>query len=152
MGAHCCGLPFGQEKKRGIWGRAMATYSYHTDWSMYTLPLPAAHEKASVHTCLVVLTLFAAFPELDRVPLQNKGGKVAAASNEKSPIEVGDAGGGFDICAATVEEQIRLRELVTLLQQHSFSTDVQLVQTRQILRRRAVSLTQVSAAVARAGL
>jgi hypothetical protein len=101
-------------------------------------------------TCLAVLTLFPAFPELDRVPAQNKGGKVLATTNTASPIEVSNVAGCFDICAVTIEEkQIRLRALLPL---YVFSTDVQLLSTKLMLKRRAASQTKFSSAVAREAL
>jgi hypothetical protein len=46
-----------------------------------TLPPPADARVRAIDACLIVLTLFPAFPELDRVPAQNKGGKMLAQTN-----------------------------------------------------------------------
>jgi hypothetical protein len=154
LGAHCFGLPFGEEFKDGKWGRIMKTFCAHIDWSTYTLPPPADSSVESVGTCLVVLTLFPAFPELDCVPAQNRGGKTWATTNTVSPIEVADVPEwGFDICAATIEEQILLRaKLQTLLPHYVFRTDVQSLSTTTSLRRRAASGTRNAAAAARDAL
>jgi hypothetical protein len=76
----------------------MKTKSDHIDWSTHCLPVPeGAKADYNVITCLVVLTLFPAFPELDRVPAQNKGGKAVSDMNTTSPIGVGETAQGFDI-------------------------------------------------------
>jgi hypothetical protein len=150
LGGHCFGLPFGEEFKDGKWGRIMKTFGYHIDWSKYTLPPPADSSVESVHACLVVLTLFPAFPELDCVPAQNRGGKAWATTNTVSPIEVDDVPEwGFDICAATIEEQILLR---AKLPHYVFRTDVQSLSTTTSLRRRAASGKRNAAAAARDAL
>jgi len=99
----------------------MATTAAHIDWCEYTLPNPEGSPVPSIKTCLVVLTLFAAFPELDRVPAQNRSGKQWTITNTASPIGVGQDSVGIDIYCTTIEEQKILRRLMP---QHVFTTDV----------------------------
>ena len=47
----------------------------HLDWEAYRLPAPYGNNMAGEITCLMVLSLFAAFPELTSIPAFNKGGK-----------------------------------------------------------------------------
>ncbi len=86
LGSHCHGVPFGQRLEARRDQSSMQTVSDHVDWSRYTLPAPAHSGKKGVLTCLVVLTLLAAFPELDRVPAQNKAGKAVAAQWRRSQV------------------------------------------------------------------
>ena len=148
LGAHCCGLIFGRVKKAGQWGRDMATRSAHIDWCEYTLPNPEHSQVPSIKTCLAVLTLFAAFPELDRVPAQNRTGKQWALTNTPSPIGVGEDSQGIDVYCMTIEEQIALRHLMTQNNAHVFTSNVHTLLTSAMHRQDIAS--DVGAAVAAA--
>ena len=115
------------------------------------LPPPAdASVAGGIDTCLVVLTLFPAFPELERVPAQNQGGKRLVQTNTVSPIEVADVPEwGFDIGVTSIDSQIALRQK---LPRFLFSTDVKLLLTQAFLRRCAAAGKKHSSNVARDAL
>ena len=116
-------------------GRVLTTISSHVDWVVYNLPLPEGANvdtKSSAKTCIVVLTLFPAFPELDRVPAQNRGGKKVADANTTSAIGVGIQGQGIDVYCLTIAEQIALRKLVATETGYFFTSDVDLLQTQEM--------------------
>ncbi len=102
-------------------------------------------------TCIAVLTLFPAFPELDRVPAQNRGGKKVADANTVSPIGVGVQARGMDCYCITIAQQIALRKLVTDETDFMFTTDVQLLQTYDMHMRILASQKDVAVAAAARG-
>ena len=115
------------------------------------LPPPAdASVAGGIDTCLLILTLLPAFPELDRVPAQNKGGKKMVQTSTASPIEVADVPGwGYDIGVTSIDTQIALRQKQPLF---LFSTDVNLLLTHAFLRRCAAAAKKHSSDVARDAL
>ncbi len=53
----------------------MSSFKGHLDWERYNLPAPYDSDLAAADTCLMVLSLFAAFPELTSIPAFNRGSK-----------------------------------------------------------------------------
>ncbi len=75
----CCGVPFGKVRHHFFNTRrqlsVMASIKGHLDWERYNLPAPYDSDLGAAETCLMVLSLFAAFPELTSIPAFNRGGK-----------------------------------------------------------------------------
>ncbi len=155
LGPQCFGVPFGRVIHDG---RIMSTFSDHIDWGRYTSPLPEGaknedqkHSKSTVATCIAVLTLFPAFPELDRVPAQNRGGKKVADTNTVSAIGVGVHAQGMDCYCLSINEQKALRKLVTHETGFRFTTDVHLLQTYEMHMRTLKSQKDDAVAAAARG-
>ncbi len=53
----------------------MSSGAAHLDWETYRLPAPYGDNMAGERTCLMVLSLFAAFPELTSIPAFDRGGQ-----------------------------------------------------------------------------
>ena len=153
LGPQCFGVPFGHVIHDG---RIMSTFSDHTDWGRYNIPHPEGAKNEdpthkSVATCIAVLTLFPAFPELDRVPAQNRGGKKIADANTVSAIGVGVQAQGMDCYCISIDEQIALRKLVTDETGFMFTTDVHLLQTYEMHTRTLKSQKDDAVAAAARG-
>jgi hypothetical protein len=130
MGAQSHGVPFGKvrydfqhpQKKLSV----MKSCKAHLDWELYRLPAPHMSDLASAKTCLIVLSLFAAFPVLTSIPAFNHGGKGWTGTNHAmGQIGVGNCHDGKgSIYCLSVDGQISLRELLLQHTQHVFTTDV----------------------------
>jgi hypothetical protein len=78
LGGICCGVPFGNVRQLHPYLQlqsVMSSFKAHVDWEKYRLPAPYGDDMAGAETCLMVLSLFAAFPELTSIPAFNRGGQ-----------------------------------------------------------------------------
>jgi len=133
LGPHSHGLPFGtvvSQRKGAHLGRDIVTFSEHIDWARFlaTPPdnLPSNAYKAG-QSCLVLLLLFIAFPDLKRVCSQTNGGNCWNPTNTPSPVGVGVTAGGIGaIYCRTIEKQTSLR---ALLPDFAFASDVNSLDT-----------------------
>ena len=109
MGGHCCGLPFGTAAKDG---RTIMTIVSHPDWPMYTMPSPHNSDLQSAKTCVIVLLLLIAFPDLLWICALNGGGEVWG-ENEPGTVGVGtDSQNRMGaIYCLSIQQQIDLRAL-----------------------------------------
>jgi len=122
LGGHCHGLPFGTTTA----GQQIATVSHHIDWPLYSLIGPNGSGNARANTCLLVLLLFLAYPELERICAQNRGGESWFDGNARGTVGVGaDEDGMGAIFCNSIEEQTRLRALcVQSMPDYVFTSDV----------------------------
>ena len=130
LGGICCGVPFGivrQSHPNLNFQTVMSSGAAHLDWETYSLPAPYGDNLAAQRTCLMVLSLFAAFPELTSIPAFNKGGQGWMHVNHAhSEIGVGNCHDGVgSIYCLSLDGQITLRALLrTHTPQYVFTTDV----------------------------
>jgi len=73
MDGHCCGLPFGIAAKDL---RVIMTVVCHPDWPMSNLPSSCNSGLDGAKTCVIVLLLLIAFPDLLWICALNGGGEV----------------------------------------------------------------------------
>jgi len=109
MGGHCCGLPFGIAAKDL---RVISTIVTHPNWPRYKLASSHNSRLNGADTCVIVLPLLIAFPELLWICALNGGGEVWG---ENVP---GTVGVGTDaqhrmgaIYCLSIQQQIELRAL-----------------------------------------
>jgi hypothetical protein len=128
LGPACCGVPFGKVRKYSsrLTLSEMHSNKGHLDWGPYMLPAPYGSSQAAASTCLVVLSLFPAFPELTSIPAFNRGSQDWTGTNHaQSEIGVGNCHDGLgSIYCKTLDGQIMLRGLLLQHTQHVFTTDV----------------------------
>jgi hypothetical protein len=131
LGPTCCGVPFGEVRQNSRDLRRLQTMHSvkgSLDWQDYNLPAPydAYSYSAAQPTCLIVLSLFAAFPELTSIPAFNQGAQDwTGVTHDQSAIGVGNChDGAGSVYCMSVAGQIMLRQMLLQHTQHVFTTDV----------------------------
>jgi hypothetical protein len=130
LGATCCGVPFGKVRHHPINTRRqlsiMRSMKARLDWALYSLPAPYDFNVGTEETCLLVLSLFAAFPELTSVAAFFHGGKDwNGVKHAVSEIGIGNChDGAGSVYCLTLDGQITLRGNLLQHTQHVFTTDV----------------------------
>ena len=96
------------------------------DWEVYNLPAPYDFNVPAEITCLLVLSLFAAFPELTSIAAFNRGAKDwNGVKHAVCEIGVGHCHDGVgSIYCLSLDGQITLRDYLLQHTQHVFTTDV----------------------------